>query len=143
MNSLSASRMPKTSLNSTPSRGEDHKNFFLAESITGKATPITSLILLRILHVATSSEGRNRCCFASSCSSRFRAYISRSSLSCFLSADSSALSRSTAADIVGESSEGRTIPFSINSVSVRCTSSRYVFIDFARGGGVLGPYFSR
>jgi hypothetical protein len=28
-------------------------------------------------------------------------------------------------------------------VSVRCTSSRYVFIDFARGGGVLGPYFSR
>ena len=71
MNSLSASRMPKTSLNSTPSRGDDPKNSSLAESITGKATPITSLILLRILHVATSSEGRNRCCFASPCSSRF------------------------------------------------------------------------
>jgi hypothetical protein len=39
------------------------------------AVPITSLILLRILNVATSSEVRNRCCFASSYNSRSRLHF--------------------------------------------------------------------
>jgi hypothetical protein len=68
--------------------------------------------------------GRNHCCRAKSCSSCFCASISRSSLSCFLTVDSSAGSESTAAYSVGASSDGCTLLQSIRLVSVRCMSSR-------------------
>ncbi len=84
-------------------RGNNHRAFrnihvpsFFNVDIAGSAIVRNSLRDLTILNVATSSEGRKCCCRESPSNPCFLISISRSSLSCFLSADSGVVSRSTA-----------------------------------------------